>query len=62
MPDPDDPLHEFNYAHFSRAALAQWPELDGVVRRLRELNSSGQWRGEYLVQLIAELAPTATPD
>jgi hypothetical protein len=69
--DPDDyiglgflvesPVHElypFNWAHFSRRALQEWPQRDYLLAAIERLATSSEWEGESLRWLIEDLAST----
>src|SRR5262245_20606093 len=53
--DGRHPLHQFNYAQFHRAHLADWPQRATLLSDLEELNRSGAWRGEGPSRLLAIL-------
>ena len=63
--DPDDhftfghltdnksnPLYIYNYAHLSRSHLPSWAELDRAYELIKQLQSSGTWKGSVLDWII----------
>lgn len=55
MTDAADPLYRFNYAHFHRTHLREYAGLAELITKLDQLNESGVWKGNGLLQLIAML-------
>lgn len=48
-------LFPFNWAHFSRRALAGWEGRSRLHAALQRLSESGDWEGDNLRFLLAEL-------
>jgi hypothetical protein len=55
--DPSEPLFEFNYLHFNRSALTDWPKLPRLLQALEDMHGSGAWKGKHLKWLIAQMRP-----
>lgn len=54
--DPAHALYKYNYTHFHKSCLKDWPELSSLVHELEALNNSSAWKGGGLYAVIEDLA------
>ena len=53
--DAAHPLHRFNFAHFHRACVNRWPELQHVTDFATKQLESGAWKGKGMQRLVNAL-------
>ncbi len=53
--DQTNPLLRYNFAHFSRSALAGWKGLSSFIHQLEAFERSDEWKGKALGWFIGEL-------
>lgn len=53
--DPNDPLSEFNFAHFSKLELVSWDRLNELICMLSDARDQGRLRGRGINWLIEQL-------
>lgn len=57
--DPSEPLHEFNWAHFSKDALGRWRERESLLALLDTARSNPKMHRAGIEWLIAEIQRTS---
>lgn len=55
LPDTIENLKHYNYTHLHVSCIKNWPEKKNILKPLKNLASSGLWKGAYLDQLIATI-------
>jgi hypothetical protein len=53
--DENDPLFQFNYAHFHRSHVREWRDLTHLYVEIRRLSRSLGWEGDSLRNLMEML-------
>ncbi|HAW10109.1 MAG TPA: hypothetical protein DCX12_03355, partial [Chloroflexi bacterium] len=53
-------LYRYNYTHLHRSHVKDWGDLVEVIGLLEELAKGGQWGGDALDRLIADLRRAAS--